>query len=85
MSDEGNKEHKPARALTLRIGDEIFTDVVDYLVLIRDKEGGLTTKLSDHHWGYEAVLSTLATMDQINLQMASHDCDEDGCGEPSDE
>ena len=76
MSDD---KKVPARAMTLRVGDEVFTDVRDYIILIRDSEDGLITRLSNHQWAHGGIISTLAMLDHVNHEIASHDCDEE-CG-----
>ncbi len=74
-------DKKPARALTIRIGDEVFTEVNDFVLLVRDNEGGMATRVSNHHWASGAVRSTLAMMDTVDMEMAEHVCDCDGeCG-----
>ena len=77
MTDD--KKPVPVRALTIRLGDEVFTEVHDYVLLVRDSEGGMATRISNHHWARGAVVSLQTIMDDVDMAVAEHDCD-GNCG-----
>lgn len=65
MSDEA-----PARALTIRVGDEVFSDVQDFIVLIRDKENGIISKTSSQCWAHGAMEKIITEIQHNNHDQA---------------
>ena len=73
MSDERPR-------LSIRVGQDVFNDVDDYLVLIRTKDKGLntiTSRTSSYCWAHGAMEATLAVIMQHNMDSAEG-AEEDG-------
>lgn len=67
MSDEPKKV-SPVK--TIRIGTEMFDDVIDYMVLIRKKDTDgdeeVVTRCSSPQWSHGAMLTEIGFMNHMN-------------------
>lgn len=68
MSDE-------TRKLTIRIGDEVLTDVKDYVVLVRDQDNGVISRASSDSWAIGACEGLLIEVDACRRKAAEGDGD----------
>lgn len=55
-----NPADRPVPAKTIRVGTEMFNDVQDYMLLIRDKDNKITTRTSSYCWAHGAMEQALA-------------------------
>ena len=76
MSDEPTPIPPPVK--TIRIGAELFSDVIDYVVLIRTKDdkGGddVTARMSSPQWSHGAMAQEIGFIEHMN----NHWCEEEG-------
>ena len=70
MSDEA-----PPRALTIRVGDTVFTDVRDYIILVRQSDNGIASHTSSVCWADGAMKKVRAEIEVNNFRDASKDED----------
>ncbi len=63
--------------MTIRVGTEMFEDVLDYVVLVRDKNNEVRTLTSSYCWADGAMRKTLCVIDAHNDHSAHEDCDEE--------
>lgn len=66
MSDEPRK-------LTIRIGDRVFTNVKDYVVLIRNEDNTVNSEASSRYWAHGAMESEIAGYQHMNQIQAEQD------------
>ena len=70
-----------APRLTIRVGQDVFDEVEDYVVLVRTKKNNINTILSrtsSYCWAHGAMEATIAVIHQHNIDCARGDS---GAGE----
>lgn len=64
------------RALTIRVGDQVLTDVADYVLLVRTKDNGIETITSSYCWADGAMRKALTVIEASNYNDSMGDGDE---------
>ena len=58
--------------LTIRLGKELSSDVVDFVVMVRDGKGGVTYRSSCDSWAIGAAEGMLTDI-HVKREMRAHD------------
>lgn len=67
----------PAPVKTIRVGTEMFDDVQDFILIVRDKENKVTSRTSSFCWAHGAMEQTLAIIYAHNDDVARGEGDPD--------
>ncbi len=65
---EGEQSGGP-RPLTIRLGTEMFSDVRDYLMIVRLADGTVSTRVSDRAWAYGATYGPAASGGPVSVDV----------------
>lgn len=69
----------PAPRLTIRVGQDVFDDVRDYVVLVRTQDDGgnaIRSTTSSYAWAYGAMEAMIAIINAHNIDAASSEDEE---------
>ncbi len=74
MAEDSTPSPSPAK--TIRVGTEMFTDVIDYMILVRQRnekgEEEVITRSSSPQWAHGAMATEIGFLEHMN----THWCDE---------
>ncbi len=61
---------KPIPVKTIRVGTEMFEDIIDYVLLVRRKdekgEDDISVRMSSPQWAHGAMLQEIGYLDHFN-------------------
>ena len=64
---------KEDEALSIRVGKHMFSDVKDYVLIIRDKDNAIISRSSSSCWSYGAMDMMLNRIAHDNAQFEDDD------------